>query len=556
MDVLPLRRVRVRGKQTRCSCGRMRVNRVAEDSPRVVLPLRGRNVSDSGWSQPPNSSPDGSASWAASWDEEVHAVACPVSTEQPWVRSTEAYRREYKVAWTMLMRRTQSCRKKRPQLRSAAENAWLACTESLLSAASLQLAFQAIPELLQHPFLVWLQRGNRSSGRPFAGLNGRQKTYRAGLGTWNGDFGLVSCEVVTPDVTVMLPRLKENEEAIRLFDEFHAWWVARMSALRVAVHWALACEICEETLSKGSVRLHLHAGFRVNAGYLLVDGLQVGSGWDFRLSSPHWSHGAGVVKRVRNESMPLFYCQVEKLSTVFQTSNCAPHRDYHVPGEWAFGLLESNKITAAVARAVIIGSCRNVPSLLRNLDGVEQARRESAAANLLAEARTALASEAMPPRRLPSVEAWHALFDSHRWRYPFLVLDGPTRMGKTLYAQQQVAQGTCLMVDCSGAVEPDLRLFDPTRHRGIVFDEATAGMVVRKKRLFQAPPEAVSLGGSATNCHLYRVVVYRQRLIVCSNMWAREVAGMSPEDREWLEGNCIYVRVTSPLWRRLASAAH
>jgi len=417
------------------------------------------------------------------------------------------------------------------------------------------LGFQA--GLPPDPFLAYLRS---TKERPWVRkqketADEAARRCRSALLTWNGDFGRIADVDVVADIGVMVQRLRAEEGVVRLFREFEAFFRDGIERSGVEASWAVAAEVCEQSLLAGEVRVHLHASFRVRAPQASFRISTTAAEFRFRGQAPHWANAAPSQRRARNEHQALFYCQVEKRSSLFRAGNCEPHRDYHVQAEWAFALLEGNKISEEVARRVVVGGCKNVPGVLRNLESVITSRREQGCHTMLEEARLALAAETRPAVAVSAVLAWHALFEQHRHRYPFLVLDGPTRLGKTLYAQQQVPPGTALVVDCSGAVEPALHSFDPTTHKGVVFDEASASLVLRKRRLFQAPPERVALGGSATNCHLYHVVVYRQRLIVCTNRWKRDVEELAPEDRAWLEGNCIYVHVDRPMWVPAADAA-
>ena len=61
-----------------------------------------------------------------------------------------------------------------------------------------------------------------------------------------------------------------------------------------------------------------------------------------------------------------------------------------------------------------------------------------------------------PFRRLGVVESWVELHVKTRWRYPFLVLTGPSCMGKTQYALSLVGIGRALELNMACAVEPDL----------------------------------------------------------------------------------------------------
>ena len=67
----------------------------------------------------------------------------------------------------------------------------------------------------------------------------------------------------------------------------------------------------------------------------------------------------------------------------------------------------------------------------------------------------------------------------------FLVLDGPTQLGKTIFASNLAGPQHMLELNCASTMEPNLRDFDNDVHRAVVFDEASCAMVLRHKKLFQ-----------------------------------------------------------------------
>ena len=78
--------------------------------------------------------------------------------------------------------------------------------------------------------------------------------------------------------------------------------------------------------------------------------------------------------------------------------------------------------------------------------------------------------------------------------------------------------------------------------------EGTPQTVLKQKKLFQAQPAWVDLGTSTTNCHAYRVMLGKQRLIICSNTWLEQCARLSEADREWITSNQVLIEVKAPLW--------
>ena len=108
-----------------------------------------------------------------------------------------------------------------------------------------------------------------------------------------------------------------------------------------------------------------------------------------------------------------------------------------------------------------------------------------------------------------------------------------------------------LEVNCASCPEPDLREFKPLLHKGILFDEANANMVLRQRKLFQAPPTSVRLGCSTTNCFAYDVFVSVVAMIIAWNTWVSDVKRLKKlEDHRWLRDNAIVVEVGDrPLWK-------
>ena len=186
------------------------------------------------------------------------------------------------------------------------------------------------------------------------------------------------------------------------------------------------------------------------------------------------------------------------------------------------------------------------------MPSIEQWKGEATAAALEAHivmVTTQLEAVKKPFKQIPLVQMWAAQYEVLRWRYKFLILEGPSCYGKT-----QLAKSLCrspisfLEVDCSSCVEPLLKEYEPLVHEVILFDEANPEMVVRCKKLFQAGASWVTLGASNTNCHAYRCWLHRVRMVICSNTWSGLLDGMSPEDQEWLTSNSMHHQVTEQLW--------
>ena len=152
-------------------------------------------------------------------------------------------------------------------------------------------------------------------------------------------------------------------------------------------------------------------------------------------------------------------------------------------------------------------------------------------------------------RTLPLVETWDAQYQDFKDRYQFLVLDGPSRMGKTAFGRSKCPKGQFVLeINCAAGGDPDLRSYRYGHHGLILLDEIEADVVARQRKLFQAGTALIQLGTSATNIHVYTVFVHRVRIVCASNNWAASTARLVEADREWIESNSVYVRCDEQLW--------
>ena len=106
----------------------------------------------------------------------------------------------------------------------------------------------------------------------------------------------------------------------------------------------------------------------------------------------------------------------------------------------------------------------------------------------------------------------------------------------------------CLELDCGGKVEPNMKAYRPIFHDSVLFDQASVDLVIRAKKLFQAPLSYKSLGSSGTNCYSYDVWCHRTKFIVSSNKWEAELQEARHVDADWLRKNSVYVRIAGPMW--------
>lgn len=154
-----------------------------------------------------------------------------------------------------------------------------------------------------------------------------------------------------------------------------------------------------------------------------------------------------------------------------------------------------------------------------------------------------------PSRVVPEVLNWMQSFQE-QWgkstRFPFLVLDGPSQFGKTMFAKSLFGPERTLVLSCQGVAQPNVKGFDRGKHAAIVMDEADHLMVFNNKQLFQSGLDAIMLAQSTCQGHAYSVWLYAVPIIVSTNDWRRTA---TPEQKAWLDANSVVVAVQEPLWQ-------
>lgn len=244
----------------------------------------------------------------------------------------------------------------------------------------------------------------------------------------------------------------------------------------------------------------------------------------------------------------MYYLHAPKYGQLFSGGSVKPFRDYPVQGAWVLSLLQSEKIGFAEARGEIVRTAKDLPRLLANLDRWKQETGQMALEAQMRNTNRQLAAVRKPFVELPQVTAWLEHYSVLKDRYRFLVLDGPSMMGKTRFSMSLVPEGCALELNMASAPQPDLRSFVASVHTLILFDEAEPKQMLAQKKLFQAPACLVKLGCSPTNCDAYDVYLHRRMLVVSANNWQAKLCQLPPADKDWLDANSFLVAIKSPLF--------
>ena len=224
-------------------------------------------------------------------------------------------------------------------------------------------------------------------------------------------------------------------------------------------HFALAFELCTKTLGDSrAVRVHAHVCCRAfqkvcieTAGFLKWQG-----------TVPHLSQGfAPARQRAVGGNACFFYLQCPKIGGVYQVANIRPFEDYLVSGEWVFNLLQQEKLRIPDARQQLVRTAKNLQRLLPNLEAFDKCLRENKMQAHIDKVLSELALQTKPFHRIEAIETWIEDHRAIKPRYKFLVLVGPSGVGKTQYAKSLVAEGRALELNMASAPEPDLKDFNP-----------------------------------------------------------------------------------------------
>ena len=222
---------------------------------------------------------------------------------------------------------------------------------------------------------------------------------------------------------------------------------------------------------------------------------------------------------------------------------------------WIWNLIQSNKMTVETARGELIRTGSRLTAHLPNLDRLRSELIARELSGTIAEREAAFAAQRRPYKKIKPVQKLVDDLATPRERRKFLVLDGPSRMGKTQYAMSLFGRESSLEVNAADEDQPSLQHFDFKRHRLILLDEASPHMVLANRKVFQCPNAVIELGQSKTNCHSYRVYLNNVLFVIASNGWTTAVDALPPSSRKWIEANQGLIQVTRPLWLQTATAA-
>ena len=373
--------------------------------------------------------------------------------------------------------------------------------------------------------------------------------------TYNGDWGKLESVLVPEnlqagsdeELDLIVGLCRKNAHVLQCWKSYEAHWqnICKRDGWS---EYAIAFEICCSTLrDKRVVRLHAHASVRKGKRTKLSSALT----YAWMGGEPHLAFQVNAGRcRQSGDNQSMYYLQCPKKGKVFSKGNIEPFLTYLVSGEWVMNLVQAGKMDPVLARAEIVKTAKNLPRLLQNLDKYVLELREQRLRQRIVSIEMELERSERPFKIFPEIERWKEEHASPRPRYRFLVLVGPSGLGKTQFAKSLVGKKRSLELNMASAPEPNLKEFDHELHDLILFDECSAQKVLLQKKLFQAPLSPVSLGQSTTGCFAYNVWVHAKLLVVASNVWHHVVHELRKADADWLTANSLVMDVRENLWQQ------
>ena len=319
-----------------------------------------------------------------------------------------------------------------------------------------------------------------------------------------------------------------------------------------AVDVAVSFEVCPLTWkNEKEVQLHFHTFLKSEVSDLLLKCLHP---YCFQDTKPHLSttiHGIHArPSGGRGCWSGFFYCCIpEKTGTLWCQATKAPFSGFLVNPNWILNLVQSDKLDTTSARKLIV-RCANGSRHYRELETHEVHLEQEAIMKAEQEAQRLLGNTLRPSKQYAEVDTWLQQYATARHRYKFLVLQGPSQLGKTAFARSLCDPGLeTLEVNCASGDEPDLRAYRLRKHGLVLFDEIVPQQVVSQRKVFQCQSAKVQMGCSATNMYSYEIYVWRKKFVLASNNWEVGMTQLPAADQDWIRANSILLTVTEPMWK-------
>ena len=380
----------------------------------------------------------------------------------------------------------------------------------------------------------------------------RRVGHRGGMLTWHGSWG-----AHLPDVQAIMSSTASLDEVVQMiktsafYKELWRSFQTFITELLGKHQWpeiSITMEVTKKR-KKADNLIHFHVAFSDKKRYHKP---RDATFFNFVGSKPHFVvlHARGDRQAERARSRLHYYIMTPKAGSVWEETNFHRGCDYLVQSDTIMNLWRLHKLSSEAAKAELI-SCR-VQGFERCMREIEVLQREEYQVALRAEWLEVMQMLPQRPFRvLSEVEEWkknaQELYGTEG-RFKFLVLNGPSQVGKTRFAQSLYGASSTLVVSCQNVQVPNLRPYRRYEHKCIIYDEGSSKMVVNNKAIFQANCDFIGLGQSVCNQHFYLAYLYGTPQIVCCNDWMKDIADNDLEAKDWLAKNAVLVEVQQKLY--------
>ena len=381
----------------------------------------------------------------------------------------------------------------------------------------------------------------------------------AAMGTWNGTW-LEN----DPEYTRFLSTASSNldievEEMLNLMcvkgliSRFEAFLVERCTKLGYN-KWSFVFEMSLKSDDVG--RLHIHAYWHTTKDSETKPFIGTIAAWSFEGSKPSLKPNSTSGKYYQQAvDRGHYYCQCLKIGRLFGQTNYPKYDEFLVQQKWVIQLWQRRKLSHSGAKKEVIGARGHTASYLREIDLIEQLELKIEIEREKAIIDAMLARAFKPSRFIEEVDLWLLQYSRDGpfsiWgvesRFKFLVLTGPSSLGKTQFAKKLFGEKRTLTVGCQNVKAPFLKDFNRKEHKAIIFDEVSSNCIHDNKAIFQANNDVVLLGQTPSAEYIYRVFLYGVAMVCCCNDWMEGIDRGSAAE-EWLLTNSIVYDCTKKMW--------